>query len=49
MLRVNGSHYIYGILGNAQKIFIPTHDNKALKTGLLKHFLKVSGISEDEL
>lgn len=49
LLRVNGSHHIYGKPGNPQKISVPIHGNKALKTGLLKYFLKVSGISESEL
>lgn len=49
LLRVNGSHHIFGKSGNVQKISVPIHGNKALKTGLLRHFLKVSGISEDEL
>jgi predicted RNA binding protein YcfA (HicA-like mRNA interferase family) len=49
LLRVNGSHHIYGKSSNVQRISVPIHGNKALKTGLLKHFLKVSGISEDEL
>ena len=49
LLRVNGSHHIYGKSGNTQRISIPIHGNKALKTGLLRHFLKVSGVSEDEI
>jgi len=49
LLRINGSHHIYGKSGNSLRISVPIHGNKALKMGLLKHFLKVSGISEDEL
>ena len=49
LLRVNGRHHIFGKPGNTQRISVPIHGNKALKTGLLKHFLKVSGISENEL
>ena len=49
LLRVNGSHHIFGKSGVVQRISVPIHGNKALKTGLLKHFLKVSDISEDEL
>lgn len=49
LLRVNGSHHIFGKFGNPQRISVPIHGNQSLKTGLLKHFLKVSGISEDEL
>ncbi|MEY2831027.1 MAG: hypothetical protein RLZZ574_285 [Cyanobacteriota bacterium] len=49
LLRVNGSHHIYGKSGNTQRISVPIHGNKALKAGLLRHFLKVSNISENEL
>ena len=49
LLRVNGSHHIFGKPGNPQKISVPIHGNKALKTGLLRYFLKVSAISESEL
>ncbi len=49
LLRVNGSHHIYGKSGNSQRISVPIHGNQSLKTGLLRHFLKVSGIFEDEL
>ena len=49
LLSVNGSHHIFGKPGNPQRISVPIHGNKALKIGLLRHFLKVSGISEDEL
>ena len=49
LLRVNGTHHIFGKPGNTQRISVPLHGNKALKTGLLRHFFKVSGISEDEL
>lgn len=48
LLRVNSSHHIYGKPGVAQRISVPIHGSKALKTGLLRHFLKVSEISEDE-
>lgn len=49
LLRVNGSHHIYGKPNNPKRISVPIHGNKALKTGLLKHFLKVAELSEDEL
>ena len=49
LLRVKGSHHIYGKSGVVQRISIPIHGNKALKTGLLKHFLEVSNIPESEL
>ncbi|WP_036481003.1 type II toxin-antitoxin system HicA family toxin [Myxosarcina sp. GI1] len=49
LLRVNGSHHIYGKSDNPQRISVPIYGNKALKTGLLKHFLKVAQLTEDEL
>ena len=49
LLRVNGSHHIYGKPNNPQRISVPIHGNKTLKIGLLRHFLKVSDIPENEL
>ena len=34
LLRVNGSHHIYGKAGSIIRLSIPIHGNKALKTGL---------------
>ena len=49
LLRVNGSHHIYGKSGQIARISIPIHGNQLLKTGLLRHLLKVAGLSEDDL
>jgi len=43
--RVNISHHIYAKPGNPARISLPIHGNQALKTGLLRHLLKLSGIS----
>jgi len=47
--RIKGSHHIYGKRKANIKISVPIHGNKPLKRGLLKYFLKIAGISEDEL
>lgn len=49
LLRVTGSHHIYGKLGSVVRLSIPIHGNKALKTGLLRHLLKMAEIDEGEL
>jgi predicted RNA binding protein YcfA (HicA-like mRNA interferase family) len=49
LLRVNGSHHIYGKPGSVVRLSIPIHGNKALKTGLLRHLLKTAEIDEGEL
>jgi predicted RNA binding protein YcfA (HicA-like mRNA interferase family) len=47
--RVTGSHHVYAKSGNPARISVPIHGNASLKIGLLKHILKLSGISEDDL
>jgi len=47
--RINGSHHIYMHKNEISRISIPIHGNKPLKTGLLKYFMKVAGISKEEL
>jgi len=47
LLRVSGSHHIYGKSGNPLRLSVPVHGNAALKRGLQRHLLKIAGI-EDE-
>jgi predicted RNA binding protein YcfA (HicA-like mRNA interferase family) len=49
LLRVNGSHHIYGKAGSVVRLSIPIHGNKALKTGLLRHLLKMAEVDESEV
>ena len=37
LLRINGSHHIYGKSGSVVRLSIPIHGNKPLKLGLLRH------------
>jgi len=48
LLRISGSHHIYGKTGSIVRLSIPIHGNKPLKNGLLRHLLKNSGIPEAE-
>ncbi|RLB57720.1 MAG: hypothetical protein DRI34_07035 [Deltaproteobacteria bacterium] len=47
--RVQGSHHIYARSDNPARISIPIHGNRPLKLGLLKHLMKIAGITESEL
>ena len=47
--RITGSHHIYAKTGNPARISLPIHGDQDLKTGLLRHLLKLSGIDETEL
>jgi predicted RNA binding protein YcfA (HicA-like mRNA interferase family) len=49
LLRIQGSHHIYGKTGTNLRISIPIHKNQNLKTGLLRHFMKVAGLTDNDL
>ena len=49
LLRVNGSHHIYGKPGSNVRLSVPVHGNQPLKIGLLHHLLKMAGLSESDL
>ena len=48
LLRINGSHHIYGKSNNQARISVPIHGNQSLKPGLLRHFLKLANLSESD-
>jgi predicted RNA binding protein YcfA (HicA-like mRNA interferase family) len=48
LLRVQGSHHVYGKAGQRARISVPVHGNCPLKLGLQRHLLKLAGIAEDE-
>ena len=47
--RNHGSHHVYTKKGRKERISLPIHGNKPLKTGLLKHLMKIAEINESEL
>jgi predicted RNA binding protein YcfA (HicA-like mRNA interferase family) len=47
--RINGSHHILIKEGHQERLVIPVHGNRPLKIGLLKHQMKVAGITEADL
>jgi len=49
LLRVNGSHHIYGKVGINVRLSVPVHGNDSLKTGLLRHLIKMADLTEDDL
>ncbi|MCA1564059.1 MAG: type II toxin-antitoxin system HicA family toxin [Acidobacteria bacterium] len=49
LLRVQGSHHVYGKAGSNTRLSIPIHGNQTLKTGLLRHLMKLAGLSESDL
>jgi predicted RNA binding protein YcfA (HicA-like mRNA interferase family) len=49
LLRVNGSHHIYGKSGSKVRLSVPIHGSQALKIGLLRHLLKSAGLSEKDI
>ncbi len=49
LLRINGSHHIYGKAGSIVRISVPCHGNQTLKIGLLSHLMSLAGIPTDKL
>ena len=49
LLRINGSHHIYGKAGSIVRLSVPIHGNRPLKIGLLRHLAKLAQIPEDEM
>ncbi|HEX8706767.1 MAG TPA: type II toxin-antitoxin system HicA family toxin [Pyrinomonadaceae bacterium] len=49
LLRIQGSHHIYGKAGSDVRLSIPIHGNQTLKIGLLKHLMKMAGLPEEAL
>jgi predicted RNA binding protein YcfA (HicA-like mRNA interferase family) len=49
LLRVQGSHHIYGKVGSVVRLSIPIHGNKPLKLGLLHRLAKLADIADVDL
>ncbi|WP_394754084.1 type II toxin-antitoxin system HicA family toxin [Crenothrix sp.] len=49
LVRIKGSHHVYMKPENPSRISIPIHGSQDLKLGLLKHFMKIADISENDL
>ena len=49
LLRISGSHHIYGKPGSVVRLSIPVHGNRPLKIGLMRHLAKLAEIADDEL
>jgi len=49
LLRVQGSHHIYGKAGVEARISVPIHSSATLKRGLLYHLLQVADLQEDDV
>jgi predicted RNA binding protein YcfA (HicA-like mRNA interferase family) len=47
--RVTGSHHIFTKTSHRERIVIPVHGNQPLKIGLLKHQMKIAGLTESDL
>jgi len=49
LMRIHGSHHVYGKQGSIVRISVPIHGNRPLKIGLLKHLLKMAELKETDL
>jgi predicted RNA binding protein YcfA (HicA-like mRNA interferase family) len=49
LMRVHGSHHIYGKPGSVVRLSVPIHGSRPLKTGLLRHLMNLAGIGEQDI
>lgn len=49
LLRVNGSHHIYGKAGERARICVPVHGSQPLKRGLFSSLCKLAGLDPEAL
>ena len=49
LLRVSGSHHIYGKPGEPARLSVPMHGAKPLKAGLQSHLAKLAGLTDSDL
>jgi predicted RNA binding protein YcfA (HicA-like mRNA interferase family) len=49
LLRINGSHHVYGKVDSVVRLSIPIHGNRPIKIGLLRHLAKLAGIPDDDI
>jgi predicted RNA binding protein YcfA (HicA-like mRNA interferase family) len=49
LLRINGSHHIYGKAGKRVRLSVPIHGHQPLKAGLLNALLKTAGMTVEEV
>jgi predicted RNA binding protein YcfA (HicA-like mRNA interferase family) len=49
LVRISDSHHVYMKPEKPSRISIPIHGNQDLKLGLLKHFMKIADMSENDL
>jgi predicted RNA binding protein YcfA (HicA-like mRNA interferase family) len=47
LLRIDGSHHVYGKPGHRARISVPVHGKAALKRGLQHRLMKLAGIDPD--
>lgn len=48
LLRISGSHHIYGRSDTVTRLSIPIHKNLKLKLGLQHHLMKMAELSESD-
>lgn len=49
LLRIQGSHHIFGKSGSIVRLSVPIHKNQMLKAGLQRHLMKMANLREEDL
>lgn len=48
LLRVRGSHHVFGRPGRQRPLVIPIHSNRSLSLGMIRDLMKETGLTEED-
>jgi predicted RNA binding protein YcfA (HicA-like mRNA interferase family) len=49
LARITGSHHIFTKAGRDERLVIPVHGNRSLKSGLQRALMRIIPVSDDDL
>jgi predicted RNA binding protein YcfA (HicA-like mRNA interferase family) len=49
LARIHGSHHVFTMEGRRERLVIPIHGNRPLKSGLLRALMRIANLSEPDL
>jgi predicted RNA binding protein YcfA (HicA-like mRNA interferase family) len=49
LARVHGSHHVFTMPNRRERLVVPIHGNRPLKTGLLRSLMKIARLTESDL
>ena len=49
LARIHGSHHVFTMPNRRERLVVPIHGNRPLKTGLLRSLMRIARLTESDL